>query len=482
MDESLSVKIPLNEEELGVYLSRMCHKSAAIVRSDGSFLSCNEIFLHLTGYQFSDMKKLNFYDLIDERLNFDELARQLGGSQKVDQLPRLNIKTKSGSWHSTPVSAFKINRSDRSDKDDTFFIIFFHDLHHTPNSTLFQKFSSSFLKDINLGVILLNNHFQVVEISQTACKILELERTNVLNRPLDEIFASTPLEYQFVERSILNGAVVRNYAFSWTTSSQRYELLLDASIIRDERNEIVGAYILFKDVSNLRSLEEQVQRSDRLAMIGQIAAGTAHEIRNPLTSIKGFLQVLKKRLIETGLEREFEYTELMLIEINRINDLVSEFLMLSKPKELHLKPIEISTVIKEILPIINNEALLHNIMVKYEPEQNIPKVVADKELLKQVCINICKNGIEAMGENGTLTIREKIDSEQSKVLIDIHDSGPGIPSFLIDKIFDPFFSTKEEGTGLGLSVCQRIIHDIRGSIRVKSKGFGTTFTIFLPFE
>ncbi|MCU6340215.1 two-component system sensor histidine kinase AtoS, partial [Enterobacter quasiroggenkampii] len=111
----------------------------------------------------------------------------------------------------------------------------------------------------------------------------------------------------------------------------------------------------------------------------------------------------------------------------------------------------------------------------------VPNVVADRELLKQVFINIAKNGIEAMVEGGTLTVSVKRDSAEQRVLIDIHDTGPGIPAFLVDKIFDPFFTTKQNGTGLGLSVCQRIIHDLGGTIRVSSKGFGTTFTLAVPY-
>ena len=141
---------------------------------------------------------------------------------------------------------------------------------------------------------------------------------------------------------------------------------MDSSLLTDGHGRTVGAYVIFKDVSNLRSLEEQVQRSDRLAMIGQIAAGTAHEIRNPLTSIKGFLQILKNSLSEKGMDKELSYTEIMLDEINRINGLVSEFLLLSKPKDTVFYKVNISTVINEILPIIRNEAILHNVTVEYE--------------------------------------------------------------------------------------------------------------------
>lgn len=121
-------------------------------------------------------------------------------------------------------------------------------------------------------------------------------------------------------------------------------------------------------------------------------------------------------------------------------------------------------------------------VIDYITEGTLPDVLGDRELFKQVCLNISKNGIEAMTDGGILTIVERVDSEERKVNIDIHDSGPGIPSYLLDKIFDPFFTTKENGTGLGLSVCQRIVLDLGGTIRVSSKGFGTTFTISIPFS
>lgn len=346
---------------------------------------------------------------------------------------------------------------------------------------LLQQFAGTFLKDVNLGVLLIDTEFKLMDISDMACRVLGLVKEDAVNQSMEQIFAKLPAQHQLVQRNILDGMVVRNHALSWTNNKERYELLVDTNVLRDEDFQIVGAYIIFKDVTNLRSLEEQVQRSDRLAMIGQIAAGTAHEIRNPLTSIKGFLQVLRKTLQEQGMERECGYTDVMLTEMNRINELVNEFLLLGKPKNVSYDAVDITQVVREILPIINNEAILHGVIVQYEAAFELPRVIADRELLKQVFLNICKNGIEAMGDGGHLTLVERMDMDERRVNIEIHDTGPGIPTFVVDKIFDPFFTTKEEGTGLGLSVCQRIIHDIGGHIRVSSKGFGTTFTVSIPF-
>ncbi|NEW07603.1 PAS domain-containing protein [Paenibacillus sp. SYP-B3998] len=346
---------------------------------------------------------------------------------------------------------------------------------------LLQRFSDAFLKDVNLGVLLISMDFTLVDISDMACRILGMEREHILNMPLDEVFATVPSEHRLVNRTILRGMVVRNHAVSWTNNHERFELLLDSNVLKDSQGNMVGAYIIFKDVTNMRSLEEMVQRSDRLAMIGQIAAGTAHEIRNPLTSIKGFLQVLRRTFEVQGMGKEQSYTEVMLTEINRINELVNEFLLLSKPKHVSYERIDVSEVLRGILPIINNEAILYNVHLQYEASYHLPEVMADQELLKQVFLNVCKNGIEAMSDGGILTISEKIDTAERNVCIDVHDTGTGIPMFVIDKIFDPFFTTKDTGTGLGLSVCQRIIHDMGGGIRVSSKGFGTTFTISIPY-
>lgn len=349
--------------------------------------------------------------------------------------------------------------------------------------SLLQRFAGAFMKDVNLGVLLINPRFELVEISDAACQVLGIRREESLGKPMDEIFSEIPMQHRLVQPTLLDGAVVKNHAVSWANDRGRYDLIMDTALLKDSQGRVAGAYVMFKDVSNLRSLEQQVQRSDRLAMIGQIAAGTAHEIRNPLTSIKGFLQVLKKTLREHDMDKEYGYTELMLNEINRINELVSEFLLLSKPRHTTLVQVDISAVIREILPIINNEAILHGVAVEYRSELDPPPITADREMLKQVFINLCKNGIEAMAsEGGTLTITEKKDPKERRLHVYVQDTGPGIPAFLIDKIFDPFFTTKEEGTGLGLSVCQRIIHDIGGTLRVSSKGFGTMFVVSIPYS
>lgn len=437
-----------------------------VVDSQGKLMSCNNAFLETAEYPIEDLLGQSVQDVIG-------LAADCFKSSKCS-----TVTVRLSGQRVQTTRCFIA--SCRSGAGEEFSMVHLFDVRLGQGLSLLQRFADTLMKDINLGVILVDPLFRLIDISDMACRVLGFERQRIVNRPMDEVFASIPMEHRFVQRSLLDGVVVRNHAISWMNNSERYELLLDSNLLKDRKGNVVGAYVIFKDVTNLRSLEEQVQRSDRLAMIGQIAAGTAHEIRNPLTSIKGFMQVLKNTFAENGMEKEQGYTDIMLTEIDRINELVSEFLLLSKRKNVTYDHVDVPIVMKEILPIIINEALLYGVTVHYETTKSAPKIIADRELLKQVFLNICKNGIEAVGEGGTLTITERVDTEERKLNVEIHDTGPGIPSFLIDKIFDPFFTTKENGTGLGLSVCQRIVHDMGGTIRVASKGFGTTFTVSIP--
>lgn len=459
-----------------------CHIQASSLQSIlltgevGEIICCSPAFLRTMDCSAQKLSGIDLTGLsIEEQVDglFERYKRTL---YQDKMFPKLQFQTFEGVLLTSQYSIMKFIEA-----GTTYYLIFIQEIRPQESLNLLQQFADTFMRDINLGVILIDMDFRLIDISDMACRVLGLEKHEIKYRPMDEVFASVPPQHQLVQRTILNGMVVRNHAVSWMNNQERYELLLDSNLLRNHKGETVGAYVIFKDVSNLRSLEEQVQRSDRLAMIGQIAAGTAHEIRNPLTSIKGFMQVLKNTFIERGMIKEQDYTDIMLTEINRINELVSEFLLLSKPKNVSYQKVDLKMVMREILPIINNEALLHGVNVYYESAAGIPQVIADGELLKQVFLNICKNGIEAMVDGGSLSITKKLDREERKVNIEIRDTGPGIPNFVIDKIFDPFFTTKENGTGLGLSVCQRIVHDIGGTIRVASKGYGTTFTVAIPY-
>jgi two-component system, sporulation sensor kinase E len=351
----------------------------------------------------------------------------------------------------------------------------------TKQDQYIERFARRFLGLEGIGVLLLDSEFRIVEISDMICSVFGCSRADMLEKTAEQWFEELSLFPVPFDRSLLTGGAFRNRVLNWSQDKRNHELLLEGEGLRDD-GVLSGAFVIFRDVSYLMTLEEQIRRSDRLKVIGQIAAGTAHEIRNPLTAIKGFMQLLDKTLTERSMNRELEFVQIMLSELERVNDLVSDFLLLSKPKEIKHVPIRIGNVLREILPMIRNEAMLYNVMVHYDPKSELLPIFADKELLKQVFLNLGKNAIEAMSEGGTLIIRECSQPDQSgRIAVEICDTGKGIPTDVLEKVFDPFFTTKPQGTGLGLSVCQRIVHDMGGSIEVYSDEKGTQFTVWLPY-
>lgn len=344
-----------------------------------------------------------------------------------------------------------------------------------------SRFANRFLGLEGTGVLILDADFRLVEISDMLCAMLGCPREDAISLALEDWLdrykgdSAPPFR-----RSDLIGNTFRDRSWTWKNGSTRVAMMVDGQMLEEEGRQI-GAIVIFRDVTHLIELEEQIRQSDRLKTIGQIAAGTAHEIRNPLTAIKGFMQLMGKAVAEKSMEREQEYVAIVLSELERVNELVGEFLLLSKPREAKLSTLRIGKVIRELLPMIHNEALLHNVIVKYYPQADLPPIVADKELLKQVFLNIGKNAIEAMRGGGELSIRERHDPDRTdRLAVEISDTGTGIPADMLDKVFEPFYTTKQQGTGLGLSVCQRIVHDLGGSIDVESDERGTAFTVWLP--
>ncbi|WP_407653374.1 PAS domain-containing sensor histidine kinase [Brevibacillus ruminantium] len=445
-----------------------------LVDQAGTIVEVNEKLLRVTGYRYEELVNQSFQHLLPYPGTIKQLYEELM-HRGPDQPMEVDWRDCQGRTGKTPAMIMV-----QQGEQPVYFVHLFQ-LDKETQGNLSQRLVDKLTSDSSLGLFVLDEQGLIVEVSHMACKLLGMNRVDVINKHVDQVFAGIPEDHRLLKRELLDGVKLYNMATSWTNDNQRYELIVDASTLQDDSGKTVGAYFLFKDISNFRSFEQKIERNERLAMIGQIAAGTAHEIRNPLTSIKGFLQMFLQSFSENGMDRERTYTEIMLTEINRINSLVSEFLLLSKPRDVQYAIVDLNIVFEEILPIVESQALLYGIDVQFSSRGNLPLVVGDNELLKQVFINICKNGIEAMGEQGTLNISHHIDPDGDKVSIDIRDTGPGIPLYIVDKIFDPFFTTKEEGTGLGLSVCQKIIHDIGGQIRLSSKGYGTTFHILLPY-
>ncbi|RLQ97101.1 PAS domain-containing sensor histidine kinase [Falsibacillus albus] len=223
-------------------------------------------------------------------------------------------------------------------------------------------------------------------------------------------------------------------------------------------------------------LEKQQNDAQKLELVGTLAASTAHEIRNPLTGIKGLIQLLAEKHTDP---RDDYYFMVIQNEIERINQIVSEFLILGKPSLQKIEIVDMRDILLDLNPIIRSEANLHNIDYHYEMEVSPIEVQCSIDQMKQVILNLTKNALESMKNRGSLTI--KIFIQNRTCCLTIEDTGSGIRPSNMNKIFDPFYTSKDHGTGLGLVVCKRIIQSFQGSIDLDSRfGKGTKVSILLP--
>lgn len=218
--------------------------------------------------------------------------------------------------------------------------------------------------------------------------------------------------------------------------------------------------------------EEHLLRTEKLRVVGELAAGMAHEIRNPLTTVKGFMQIAK--------ESQFNiepFYHVIMEEITRMSELTGEFLQFSKPHVMNFKVQQLHECIQRVASLMESEAILLGHQLRLEYESSIP-VLMDKDKIVQVVVNLVKNAFEAMTESGTVRIR--LYKNDTHAFVEVQDTGAGISESDLDKIFHPFYTTKKNGTGLGLAICHKIIQDHEGTIDIESSEKGTKFKISLP--
>ncbi|MDF2924536.1 MAG: multi-sensor signal transduction histidine kinase [Paenibacillaceae bacterium] len=241
-----------------------------------------------------------------------------------------------------------------------------------------------------------------------------------------------------------------------------------------ELNGSLKQLVVIMDVTDRKQWEIQSSRLERLHLIGEMAAAIAHEVRNPMTTVHGFLQLSRKN--HTLLVPE--YIEIMLEELGRANGIITEFLTLAKNKATDLKLHPLNDIIASILPLLQAEALISGkeVQAQYSP---VPKLRLDEKEIRQLILNIAMNGLDSMGEGGTLRISTEYEEDEVRMMI--ADEGAGIPEAVLKKIGTPFFTTKEKGTGLGLAVCYSIASRHNASIVIDTGSWGTCFTICFPY-
>jgi two-component system sensor histidine kinase HydH len=257
------------------------------------------------------------------------------------------------------------------------------------------------------------------------------------------------------------------------------DLRLDmtVSVIPTDEDQVQGFVLLFRDLTQIRDLKKQVETNRRLAAIGKLAAGVAHEIRNPLSSIKGFATYFSRRYENEP--EDVEIAKIMVQEVERMDRSITQLLEFAKPMAVQIKQTRIVPLIRHSLKLVSHDLGKKKIQVKTDIRTKRESIYTDPERICQVLLNLYMNALNAMDSKGILEVG--VADVADNLEIRVADNGCGIPAKDLEKIFDPYFTTRAKGTGLGLSIAHRIVENLNGDIRVESRpSKGTVFYITLP--
>jgi two-component system sensor histidine kinase HydH len=342
-----------------------------------------------------------------------------------------------------------------------------------------KTYTENVVESMADGLISIDREGRIVTLNRQAAEILGSGREVLEGKEIKDVLGAGVGE---ILSSIEGQAFVRDMEMEVRRHPDgRIPLSLSAAPLRDEQGREMGSVLLIKDLREIRDLQGKVRRSERLASLGRLAAGVAHEIRNPLSSIRGFAQYFVKRF--HGQPEEEGYASVMVKEVDRLNRVITELLDFAGPKEPHREPHSLENIAEQALKLLAPDLAARKVEVVKEYEPGLPQVFVDHDQMFQVFINILLNALESMEAGGKIRISLHTCGPPPAVEVCFTDTGTGIPADDLEKVFEPFFSRKRKGTGLGLAIVHQIIESHRGDIGVESgPEQGTTFRIRLPMD
>lgn len=325
------------------------------------------------------------------------------------------------------------------------------------------------------GVIITDAKGNVVDLNQFAEKII--------NRPRNKIIGNSVFTFEhfgdYMHQVLKSKKRFEDIELTFCKPpEQRIICLFDAMPIFDDRCELLGTYAQFRDITERCELEKQIILSEKYSAIGKLGAGLAHEIRNPLTSVMGFIQIMREKCKD---ETDSSHLNLIYSELESMKGLISDFVLMAKPASPEKKSCFIEELIRDTMRFMEHQALLKKCFFVDLITTIDTVILIDPNQIKQVFINLIQNALEAMPTGGSVIIETAIDHEAKHFQIRIKDEGLGMTEQQMREVMNPFFTTKDSGLGLGLSTCYRIIENHKGKFTFTSQlGIGTTFTISLP--
>ncbi len=345
--------------------------------------------------------------------------------------------------------------------------------------TRIKAFSDTVVENMPIGLLTLDREGRVTSFNQTAEAVLGRSSGEVVGKKAHEILPEQ-LWALIDERKSKHDIIERDVDCA-LGGGNIVPLEASVSSLFGDNGESLGEVLLFRDLTEVQELKREVERNRRLASIGRLAAGIAHEIRNPISSIKGFATYFRERYRDVPEDQKT--AEIMIQEVERLNRVIGQLLEFARPMKLNKKEANIHEVITYSLKMVQKQAQDRGIAISTNLSPEIVDVSIDTDRISQVLLNLYLNAIEAMDQGGVLGIDSSLDEESGTVTIVVSDTGAGIKREDLAHVFDPYFTTKQSGTGLGLAIVHRIIEAHRGEVRIESEpGTGTRVTIVLPFR
>jgi two-component system sensor histidine kinase AtoS len=330
------------------------------------------------------------------------------------------------------------------------------------------------------AVVYLDAGLRVKNINREAERVFGLSRSQTLNRRAESVFG------HFGERFLKIFAVSEYEDFYATTAKLRVNeqvvfVHVDTLKLRDSQGEVFGVIVIAQDISAVKATIKQIQTTQMLMSLGELAAGVAHHVRTPLTTISGYLQIMMKRLEDDRCSVGRDVLEMLLGEVSYINNVVKELILFAKPPINRQPGVCVNRLLEDALQLILKELGGDKVVIDKVLPAGLPTVTADAGLLKQAVMNVLQNALEAMPGQGTLTLRTWLHAELDMLVIAVGDSGGGVAPHVLPRVFEPFYSTKLDQMGLGLPTAHRIISEHGGFINISSQErVGSKVHVYLP--
>lgn len=350
------------------------------------------------------------------------------------------------------------------------------------------------LENIDRGVVVMDQDGMVILVNPSGEDFLGISQRHCLGRDVRNLFEGQETILYLIRVALQEGRTISDdEGLLLQRPSQRpLPVSIYAAPIFSKRGGQEGAVLIIRDLSRVQELEKSLRRADRLSMLGTLAAGLAHEIKNPLGGVKGAAQLLSMELPDDSHLRE--YTQVMVREVERINSIIEELMDLTNPRPTTMGEVQLVKILDDIILLQQEAARGKHINFSLAADPSLPPILGDEGLLTRLFLNLVKNAGEAIEDEGWVRVETRVSADfhinspgggrpSPMAIVRICDNGSGIAAEELDRIFTPYFTTKAKGSGLGLAICQKIIEDHRGLLNITSTpGEGTIVTVSLPFR